>query len=223
MRNRFTRPAKAKNTESGSIPSPTSRANHIATDEKLAGESVILVDEHDEVVGFEKKMRAHELGLLHRAFSVFVVNRRNEVLLQRRASTKYHSPGLWSNTACGHPRPGEATVVAAQRRLREEMGVECPLIPVGAFTYSAIFRNGLCEHERDHIFRGSWDGTPAPNVEEVDAWEWSEFTTIERSLANDPASFSAWFALAWTQLKAYQTGGDGDVSRIRSGLNRELK
>src|SRR3954469_14253008 len=116
-----------------------------------ARETVVLVDEDDREVGLAPKLRAHERGLLHRAFSVFVLNARGEVLLQRRADGKYHSAGLWTNTACGHPRPGEPVAAAARRRLREEMGFECALVAAGTFVYRARVGSELVEHELDHL------------------------------------------------------------------------
>ena len=123
-------------------------------------EEVILVDEHDREIGSGEKLQIHQEGKLHRAFSVLVFNWKQELLLQKRKETKYHSGGLWTNTCCSHPRPGELTLEAAQRRLHEEMGLTCPLREVGNFIYRAEFENGLIEHEYDHVLAGSSDHTP---------------------------------------------------------------
>ncbi|MEP7346321.1 MAG: isopentenyl-diphosphate Delta-isomerase, partial [Gemmatimonadaceae bacterium] len=133
-------------------------------------ERVILVNARDEEIGTEEKLRAHQLNLMHRAFSVFLVNDAGEFLLQRRAHQKYHSAGLWSNTACGHPRPGESVDVAARRRLREEMGVDCVLTEVAEFTYCVPVTTELTENEFDHVFIGVWNGTPHPDPAEVAEW-----------------------------------------------------
>lgn len=169
-------------------------------------ERVVLVNESDEAIGTEEKVRAHELHLLHRAVSVFIINHRREVLLQRRAPTKYHSAGLWSNAACGHPRPGENSKIAARRRLREEMGIDCVLAEACAFVYSAKFANGLAEYEFDHVFVGCWDGAPTPDAGEVDAWEWRGVDAVDTTLIQQPESFSVWFPLAWNELKASSAG-----------------
>ena len=135
-------------------------------------ERVVLVDESDAEVGTLEKQRAHAEGRLHRALSVFVLNARGEMLLQRRASAKYHSGGLWTNACCSHPRPGEPVDAAARRRLREEMGIDCALEPAFAFTYRAEVGGGLVEHEYDHVFLARYDGDPAPSADEVDGWRW---------------------------------------------------
>jgi len=136
-----------------------------------AGERVVLVDERDREVGTAPKLAAHEDGALHRAFSVFVLNGHGELLLQRRADTKYHSAGLWTNTCCGHPRPGEPVAAAARRRLREEMGFDCEPAPAGTFVYRAEV-GGLVEHEYDHVFVGRHETDPLPDPAEVSEWRW---------------------------------------------------
>ena len=130
-------------------------------------ENVILVNKDDCEVGVMEKMEAHQKGLLHRAFSVFLFNKKGEILLQQRAKHKYHSGGLWTNTCCSHPRPGESLSKATQRRLREEMGIKCEMRPAFSFIYKKKFANGLTEHELDHVFLGRFDGTPEINKEEV--------------------------------------------------------
>ncbi len=169
-------------------------------------ERVILVDAEDEVIGTAGKLEAHERGVLHRAFSVFVVNEAGEVLLQRRAAIKYHGGGLWSNSCCGHPRPGEATGVAARRRLREEMSIDCPLEPVFSFTYRADMASGLIEHEIDHVFVGRSSRDPLPDPAEVEAWRWASPDRILNELAEEPSRFTPWFGRA---LQGLLANGDG--------------
>ena len=166
----------------------------------MPAEQVVLVTPDDVPIGLAEKASAHERGLLHRAFSVFVVNSAGEWLLQRRATHKYHSGGLWSNTCCSHPRPGEAVEDAAHRRLREEMGFDCALDPLFSFVYRARMDNGMIEHELDHVFLGVHEGEPDPDPEEVSAWRWSGPDRIQRALADRPAEFTAWFALAFDEL-----------------------
>jgi isopentenyl-diphosphate Delta-isomerase len=164
-------------------------------------EHVILVDADDVAVGTEQKLAAHRSGVLHRAFSVFVLNARGELLLQRRAERKYHSGGLWSNTCCGHPRPGEETRAAAERRLVEEMGFACALRGRGGFTYRAELADGLWEHEFDHVFLGFHDHDPQPDPGEVAEWRWEDVPSIERRLRRDPQLFTPWFAMALRRLE----------------------
>lgn len=163
---------------------------------KQTEERVILVDEGDEVVGSAGKLEAHQRGELHRAFSVFLFNEAGEVLLQRRAAVKYHGGGLWSNSCCGHPRPGETTAAAARRRLREEMAIDSPLERVFAFTYRAEVAAGLTEHEIDHVFVGRVAGDPEPDPAEVDEWRWVSLQDVQRELIQDAQRFTPWFARA---------------------------
>lgn len=157
---------------------------------------MILVDPADAVLGAAPKLDAHRTGVLHRAFSVFVFDSRGDLLLQRRARTKYHSGGLWTNTCCGHPRPGEDAGRAARQRLREEMGFTCPLAAVGRFTYRADVGGGLEEHELDHVYVGVHDGVPLPSPVEVDAWRRCAIPMLEEEVRHAPGRFSAWFAPA---------------------------
>ncbi|HEV3471368.1 MAG TPA: isopentenyl-diphosphate Delta-isomerase [Pyrinomonadaceae bacterium] len=159
-------------------------------------EQVILVDEADREVGTGGKLEAHREGALHRAFSVFVFDRRGRLLLQKRAAGKYHSGGLWSNTACGHPRPGEATAEAARRRLREEMNFDCELREAFGFVYRAELRGGLVEHEYDHVFVGVYDGEPSPDAAEVEDWKWLSVEELRRGLEAEPERYSPWLRLA---------------------------
>ncbi|NIM50191.1 MAG: isopentenyl-diphosphate Delta-isomerase [Gemmatimonadales bacterium] len=165
-------------------------------------ERVVLVDDQDRELGSEAKLAAHAAGQLHRAFSVFVFDGEGNLLLQRRAAAKYHSASLWSNTCCGHPRPGEPMLDAARRRLREEMGIDCPLRHVFHFTYWADLGEGLCEHEFDHVFVGRFDGQPAPDPEEVAEWRWVNVEDARADLAADPGSYTVWFPIALEGLRS---------------------
>ena len=166
------------------------------------GERVILVDRRDTPIGTADKLEAHRTGALHRAFSVFVQNQRGEMLLQRRARTKYHSGGLWSNTCCSHPRPGEDTGEAVRRRLREEMGFDCPTDRVASLIYRADVGGGLVEHEYDHLFLGRWDGAPSPDPAEVEDWRWVAPADLRAELERAPERFTYWFRIAFRQLDA---------------------
>lgn len=177
-----------------------------------ASEQVIVVDEQDQELGASDKMRAHIEGALHRAFSVFVFDRGGRLLLQRRALAKYHSGGLWSNTCCGHPRPGEATAAAARRRLREEMNFDCELRAAFSFLYRAELENALVEHEYDHVFVGEFNGSPAPDSSEVEEWKWVSMDELRRGLREEPSLYSAWLKLVieggkWQGLEALVHAG----------------
>lgn len=171
------------------------------SEERDPQERVILVDELDGELGSEVKLLAHVEGRLHRAFSIFVFDGAGRLLLQRRAASKYHSAGLWSNTCCGHPRPGEATEEAAHRRLREEMGFDTKLRWVFGFTYRAEFGNGLFEHEYDHVFVGEFRGTPVPDPGEVAAWRWAEIPEVLSRAEEAPEEWAAWFGIAVRELR----------------------
>ena len=163
-------------------------------------EQVVLVNEKDEVIGKQEKIRAHLLGALHRAFSIFIFNSRGQLLLQKRTTTKYHSRGLWSNTCCGHPRFGESTVQASRRRLSEEMGFDCELREMFEFVYRAELDDGLTEHEYDHVLVGNFDGTPNPSKNEVDDWKWIDLPTLKRDLQENPEEHTYWFRIALEML-----------------------
>lgn len=162
----------------------------------MTNEKVILVDESDNVVGEMEKLEAHRAGKLHRAFSVFIFNRKKELLLQQRALTKYHSPGLWTNTCCSHPRPGEDTLSAAKRRLKEEMGIETKLDHVGEFIYKTSFDNGLTEHEFDHVFFGEYPDNPNINKDEANDFKWVKIEEVKKSLSSNPENYTYWFRVA---------------------------
>jgi len=156
-------------------------------------EEVILVDSDDNQIGIAEKLEAHLRGDLHRAFSVMVWDSKGRLLMQRRHICKYHSGGLWTNTCCGHPRPGEQPVEAAVRRLNEEMRVICQLAPIGTFTYRAELAGGLAEHEFVHLFRGTYGGVIAPDPVECDGYSWTSLDVIRRQIDAAPQCFSAWF------------------------------
>lgn len=156
---------------------------------------VILVDKHDSVIGSMEKLEAHQKGLLHRAFSVFVFNDNNELLLQRRAFGKYHSEGLWTNTCCSHPNPGETNLQAAHRRLEEEMGFDCELEEVFHFIYHSSLDNDLIEHEFDHVVIGFSHETPHLNTEEAIAFKWMDLDSIQMDMQQNPQQYTFWFKL----------------------------
>ena len=168
----------------------------------MSVERVILVDADDRAIGTAEKLDAHRRALLHRALSVFLFDRAGRVLLQRRAAGKYHSPGLWSNACCSHPRPGEETAAAARRRLREELGVDCALAHALTFTYRAEVEGGLVEHEVDHVFVGRFDGEPRPDPAEVGAVEWAGPEDLRAALAAEPERFTKWLEPALSRLIA---------------------
>lgn len=159
-------------------------------------ERLILVNERDEEVGSGEKLEVHRAGRLHRAFSVFVFDRAGRLLLQKRAATKYHSGGLWSNTCCGHPRPGEPTASAARRRLREEMNFDCELRPCTSFIYKAEVDNELTEWEYDHVLVGRYDDAPDPDTSEVEDWRWMGVDELRAQVDERPEEFTYWLRVA---------------------------
>ena len=158
-------------------------------------EKVILVDRLDNQLGLMPKMEAHLKGALHRAFSVIIFNSKGEVLLQKRASTKYHTPNLWSNTCCSHQRQDENNIDAGKRRLEEEMGFVTDLHNFDSFIYKVEFSNGLTEHENDHILLGVYDGIPNPNPDEVDDWKWIGINNLVIDIKKNPEIYTAWFKI----------------------------
>lgn len=158
-------------------------------------EEVILVDINDLPNGQMEKMEAHEKGLLHRAFSVFIFNSKNELLLQQRAKSKYHSGGLWTNTCCSHPRVGEGNAQAANRRLEEEMGMKCDLVYGFNFTYRAEFEDGLIEHELDHVFFGTSDEIPKINKDEVESYKYMDLALLRLSISEEPHLYTPWLKI----------------------------
>lgn len=168
----------------------------------LAAPPVILVDERDAPIGLAGKLAAHETGALHRAVSVFAFDPAGRLLVQQRAPGKYHSGGLWSNSACSHPREGETPAAAAARCLHEELGLTCDTLePASAFIYRAQVSPTLVEHEYDHVFVARVSATPTPNAEEVTAWRAVTLDEIDAEATAAPARFSAWFPLALAHLR----------------------
>ena len=167
---------------------------------RTTGEKVVVVNEHDVAIGVEDKTRAHLLGLLHRAFSIFIVNSSSQLLLQRRALAKYHSRGLWSNTCCGHPRPGESINQASRRRLREEMGFDADLESVFQFRYRADLEEGLIENEYDHVLVGLFDGVPEPDPAEVAEYRWVDPSTLSLDLEAHAESYTYWFRISFDRV-----------------------
>ena len=163
-------------------------------------EKVILVDENDQKIGLMPKMEAHEKGLLHRAFSVFVFNSKNELMLQQRALHKYHTPGLWANTCCSHQRDGESSIDAGKRRLSEEMGFTTDLKETTTFIYKAPFDNGLTEHELDHILIGKYEGEPNINPDEVADWKWMSLDEVKKDIQANPDIYTAWFKIIFDKF-----------------------
>jgi isopentenyl-diphosphate delta-isomerase len=163
-------------------------------------EQVILVDTNDQPIGLMPKMEAHEKGVLHRAFSVFILNDKSELMLQQRAFHKYHSPGLWTNTCCSHQRDGETNIAAGKRRLQEEMGFVTDLLEVTSFIYKAPFNNGLTEHELDHIMIGQFNDTPDINPKEVADWRWMPVDAVRENIQNQPENYTVWFIIIFEKF-----------------------
>ncbi|HEV7334093.1 MAG TPA: isopentenyl-diphosphate Delta-isomerase [Flavisolibacter sp.] len=166
-------------------------------------QEVILVTEQDEAIGVMEKMEAHQKGVLHRAFSVFIFDKKGRMLLQQRAPQKYHGAYLWTNACCSHPMRDEPVERAAQRRLMEEMGFQTPLEKIFAFMYKASVENNLIEHEYDHVFAGEYEGTVQMNPEEVCNYAYYDLEAIKKQLQNDPERFTSWFRIAFPQIEAW--------------------
>jgi isopentenyl-diphosphate delta-isomerase len=160
-------------------------------------ENVILVNEKDEPIGLMPKMEAHEKAVLHRAFSVFVLNSKNEIM---RAHHKYHSPLLWTNTCCSHQREGETNIQAGSRRLFEEMGFQTDLKELFHFIYKAPFDNGLTEHELDHVMIGYYNDEPNINTDEVEDWKWMPIEAVKSDIQNNPDLYTIWFKIIFDQF-----------------------
>ena len=163
-------------------------------------EQVILVDQDDNAIGLMPKMEAHEKAVLHRAFSVFILNNNNELMLQQRALHKYHSPGLWTNTCCSHQRDGEDNISAGRRRLQEEMGFDVSLKETISFIYKAPFDNGLTEHELDHVLLGHYEDAPNINPDEVADWKWMSITDVRDDILANPQQYTAWFKIIFKKF-----------------------
>ena len=164
---------------------------------------VILVNEKDKPVGVAKKMEAHQKGLLHRAFSVFIFDAKGRMLLQQRSAEKYHGAHLWTNACCSHPFPEENVQEAAQRRLNEELGFSTALKKIFSFTYHAAVENNLIEHEFDHVFAGEYEGTILANRHEVADYSYEEVEEIKKAIENEPQKFTSWFKIAFPKIEEW--------------------
>lgn len=163
-------------------------------------EMLILVDQHNNEICSEEKIEVHKLGKLHRAFSIFIFNSAGEMLLQQRASCKYHSGELWTNACCSHPRLGETIQQAAHRRLMEEMGFDCDLTKAFHFIYKAKLDNGLTEHEFDHVFIGKYDGEVNLNPNEAKAFKWVTIDSLKEDIKKHPEDYTVWFKIAFNKI-----------------------
>lgn len=166
-------------------------------------ENVILVNQNDEQIGLMPKLEAHEKALLHRAFSVFILNSKNEIMLQQRAHQKYHSPLLWTNTCCSHQREGETNIEAGSRRLFEEMGFKTELKELFHFIYKAPFDNGLTEHELDHVMIGYYNDNPNINFDEVEAWKWMKIEDVKNDIEKQSEIYTVWFKIIFDEFYHY--------------------
>jgi isopentenyl-diphosphate delta-isomerase len=166
-------------------------------------EKIILVDKKDREIGTGEKLEVHKSGKLHRAFSIFVFNRKGELLLQKRAKGKYHSGGLWSNTCCSHPRAGEKLEKAVHRRLKQEMGFDCSLKEIFSFVYKVKFENGLYEHELDHVFIGNYGRKPEPDPEEAEGWKWISLNELKKDIQKNPGNYTYWLKVSLDKLDSY--------------------
>lgn len=163
-------------------------------------DQVILVDERDREIGVAEKIQAHRDGMLHRAFSIFIFNQHDQMLLQKRSQKKYHSGGLWSNACCSHPRPGESMATATARRLEEELGIRCRLRKAFDFIYMARMNNRLVEHEFDHVYVGRYRGIVTPNADEVAEYRWLSPEELKQELLRNPETYTVWFKIALEKL-----------------------
>lgn len=167
---------------------------------RVVEEKVILVDTNDNPIGLMNKLEAHEKAVLHRAFSVFILNDNNELMLQQRAQHKYHSPLLWTNTCCSHQRENETNIQAGTRRLREEMGFETELKEMFHFIYKAPFDNGLTEHELDHVMIGYYNKMPDINKDEVESWKWMKIEDVKNDMITNKEQYTIWFKIIFEEF-----------------------
>lgn len=174
--------------------------NRLKQLDSMQVEYVILVTKDDKPLGTMEKMEAHEKGVLHRAFSIFIFNSKKQLLMQQRALDKYHSPGLWTNTVCSHPRSGEDVLAAANRRLGEEMGMKCKMTEFFSFLYKADVGDGLKEHEFDHVLIGTTDEQPVPNPQEVADYKYVDFDWVVKDVEKTPDNYTEWFKIALKEL-----------------------
>lgn len=164
---------------------------------------IIKVDENDNELGKIEKMQAHQEGVLHRAFSVFIFNEKGELILQKRSDSKYHSGGLWTNTCCSHPEFGEKLEDAVKRRLKEEMGLACDSKKVFQFIYRSKLENNLIEHELDHVFFGRTNSFPVLNLEEASEWKYVEMDDLKNEISEFPERFTVWLQICFERVYQY--------------------
>lgn len=177
-------------------------------------DDILLVDENNNPIGTGEKMDVHRRGLLHRCFSILIYNSRRELLLQKRAASKYHCPELWSNACCSHPRPGDHLLYAARQRLKEEMGINVPILETGVEFIYKIKLGNLYEYEYDHVLYGCFNGNPLPNPQEASSWKWISFNDLRNDMKANPEIYTPWFRLIISQ-------GDNSVEQIPvRGLER---
>lgn len=184
-------------------------------------QEVILITPEDKPIGVMEKMEAHRKGVLHRAFSVFIFDRKGRMLLQQRAPQKYHGALLWTNACCSHPMWTEPVEEAAQRRLMEELGFQTPLKKIFAFTYKAAVENNLIEHEYDHVFAGEYEGPLHPNRDEVCDYAYQDLPSIKKQLQDEPGRFTAWFRIAFPQIEAWWQAQYGDNQAFKKSNRKQ--
>src|SRR2546423_14982020 len=172
----------------------------------MSHQEVILVNGNDEPIGVMEKMKVHEQGLLHRAFSVFIFDSNGSMLLQKRSSKKYHGGKLWTNACCSHPFPGEEVKEASERRLKEELGFYTALEKIFVFTYYAHVENGLIEHEYDHVFAGEYEGSIEPDKDEVEEYRYESLDQIRTDIIKEPELFTSWFKIAFPEIEKWHQG-----------------
>lgn len=173
---------------------------------------VILVNDHNESLGTMEKMQAHRLGLLHRAFSIFIFDKEGRMLLQQRAAEKYHGGLLWTNACCSHPLPNENVEAAVQRRLKEELGFQTPLKEIFSFQYRAEVENNLIENEYDHVFAGEYSGMIDPNASEVADYKYEDMNELSERIKNEPEQFTTWFRIAFPKIMDWWTVNYGNTN-----------
>lgn len=163
-------------------------------------EMILLVDENDKEAGYGEKHEVHKKGIFHRAFSIFIFNSQKQLLLQKRESNKYHSPGLWTNSCCSHQRQNELLSEAIHRRLKEEMGFDCELKEVFTFSYRVEFNPELIENEFDHVFVGYYDGEVTPEPYEVEDYKWMTLEEIKKDMEKNPDMYTYWFKICFPKI-----------------------
>ena len=173
---------------------------------------VILVNDHNESLGTMEKMQAHRLGLLHRAFSIFIFDKEGRMLVQQRAAEKYHGGLLWTNACCSHPLPNENVEAAVQRRLKEELGFQTPLKAIFSFQYSAEVENNVIENEYDHVFAGEYSGMIDPNASEVADYKYEDMNELSERIKNEPGQFTTWFRIAFPKIMDWWTVNYGNTN-----------